>query len=115
MFKKQVELSGESYFAVILFGMLGIAMVFSRVYQLCRIRFIWISIAFQFILAEISTMLKFLYTFQMVRRQKRLNGWVYFFLIVCATGVLFIFKQNFYPDDIFSMGQIEEKYGNFSS
>ena len=84
--KSRWNCPGSLIFAVILFGMLGIAMVFSRVYQLCRIRFIWISIAFQFILAEISTMLKF-YIRSDGQETEKVEWLGILFLIVCATGV----------------------------
>lgn len=45
-------------FAVVLISMAGIAFLFENIYRVCRIRFIWISIALQFILAEITTIFK---------------------------------------------------------
>lgn len=109
--KSRWNCPGSLIFAVILFGMLGIAMVFSRVYQLCRIRFIWISIAFQFILAEISTMLKF-YIRSDGQETEKVEWLGIFFLIVCATGV-YLYLNRTLSGRYFSMGQIEEKYGNF--
>lgn len=98
-------------FTIVLISMAGIALLFDHVYKACRIRFIWISIVFQFILAEIATTLKIY--IRSTGRENGLTGRLEpLFLLLCIV-IVYLYLNKTFSGRYFSMGQIEEKYGDF--
>ena len=98
-------------FAVVLISMAGIAFLFENIYRVCRIRFIWISIALQFILAEITTIFKL--HIRSTGRENGLTGRLEpLFLLLCIV-IVYLYLNKTFSGRYFSMGQIEEKYGDF--
>ena len=81
-------------FTIVLISMAGIALLFDHVYKACRIRFIWISIVFQFILAEIATTLKIY--IRSTGRENGLTGRLEpLFLLLCIVIVYLYLNKTF--------------------